>query len=268
METSTKSIDRSDSIIAFVTTVVIHALILLLLILYIIVTPIPPYPPAKTPAVEVELDFGNGINGSGAVEENRMGNNPATSGNSPQTASQHAPPSSAVVTNNAEDNPAMHSPKNPVKNAARIDSVSAPVPHISAELAAVEDKFKRNKGQPGGNGNADQNGNAGSPNGTHPGTSNGGGNGGFDFALNGRSLVSHPLPVNVSQDEGVVVLRITVDREGNVIQAVPGERGTTTTSPYLYGLAKKAALGTKFTSTGDVSIPQQTGTMTIRFELK
>lgn len=266
MEAELNSSERKDNIIALVSTLAIHVLILLLLIFYVIVTPIPPFPPAKEPAVEVALDFGNGANGSGAVEENRMGNNPASNSNSQQASSQHALPSSAVVTNSAENTPSLHSPKNPAQT-NHIDSVSAPVPHISTELAAVEDKFKHSKGQPGGNGNANENGNAGSPNGTRPGTSSGKG-GGFDFSLVGRSLVSHPLPVNVSQDEGTVVVRITVDRQGNIIQAVPGERGTTTTSPYLLGLAKKAAMGTKFTATNDASIPQQSGTMTIKFELK
>ncbi len=266
MEAELNSADRSNNIIAFISTVVVHALILLLLIFYIIVTPIPPYPPAKTPAVEVALDFGNEVNGSGPAEANRMGQNPATNSNAQQSSSQHAPPASAVVTNSAENSPPLHSPKNSAQT-NRIDSVSAPLPQISTQLAAVEDKFKHSKGQPGGNGNSGENGNAGSPDGTRPGTGSGNGRG-FDFSLQGRSLISHPLPVNVSQDEGTVVVRITVDREGNVIQAVPGEQGTTTSSPYLYSLAKKAALGTKFTGTNDISIPQQTGTMTIKFELK
>jgi periplasmic protein TonB len=261
-----KSMDRQNNSVAFIGTVLIHGLILLILFLYIIVTPIPPFPPAKTPEVEVALDFGNNVNGSGAVEQNKMGNNPATNSNSTQNSSRPAPQSSAVVTDNAEENPTMKSPKNPAQT-NRIDSVSAPAPKVSAELAAVENKFKHSKGQPGGNGNANEPGNAGNPNGTNPGTSNGNG-GPFNFSLNGRSLVSHPLPVNVSQDEGTVVVEITVDQNGTVIDAVPGARGSTTTSPYLYKKAKEAALGTRFTTTSDMNTPEQKGTMTIKFELK
>ena len=46
--------------------------------------------------------------------------------------------------------------------------------------------------------------------------------------------------------KGKVVVIITVDRTGNVINAVPGAKGSTTFNKELLERAKKTALKTKF----------------------
>ena len=46
--------------------------------------------------------------------------------------------------------------------------------------------------------------------------------------------------------EGKVVVIITVDRSGNVINAIPGAKGSTTLNKQLLQRAKAAALKTKF----------------------
>lgn len=250
--------------VALIGTIVFHALILLFLIWYVIITPIPPYPPPKTPEVEVAVDFGNNINGSGNVEQPNKGNNntPDNTTNTQNTAKTPANPNS-VVTNNTEETTTMNNAKHPGK----VDKVdTASTPHESLELASALNKFKHAKGQPGGNGNTNETGNAGSPDGKTPGTSNG--NGGTDYSLNGRNLLSHPIPVNVSQDQGKVVVEITVDPDGNVVKAVPGAKGSTTSSSYLFKLAKQAALNTKFSKSNDPNTPQQEGTMTIVFVIQ
>jgi outer membrane biosynthesis protein TonB len=78
-----------------------------------------------------------------------------------------------------------------------------------------------------------------------------GGNG-IKFDLNGRGQVSLPTPPKDKiKESGLVVVEIYVDKNGNVISAVPGKRGSTTVDKELYELAKKYALKSKFTADGN-----------------
>lgn len=260
--------ERTNKGAAYIGTIVFHAAILLFLILFKIITPIPPYPHVTPPSVEVALDFGNNVNGSGNVEAPNKGNNPAPTNNNNNTqTSQPNPPPNSVVTNNTENNPSMNNAKHSGK-VDKIDTVKTEPQHVSVDLAAAENKFKHSKGQTGGNGNTSETGNAGNPNGTNPGVGNGTDPNGKDYFLTGRNLISHPIPVNVSQDQGKVVVEITVDPDGNVIKAVPGAKGSTTSSAYLYRLAKQSALATKFSKSSDPNTPQQQGTMTVVFVIQ
>ncbi len=64
--------------------------------------------------------------------------------------------------------------------------------------------------------------------------------------LEGRVVVKQPEYPSDTKEEGKVVVEITVDSEGNVIEANPNGRGTTTSSSLLKEKAKLAALATKF----------------------
>lgn len=103
-------------------------------------------------------------------------------------------------------------------------------------------------------GNATQ----GSPTGT-------GGIGSYD--LGGRSLGSGRLvePRYTVNDEGTVVIEITVDPSGNVIRAVIG-KGTNTPNATLRNEALRAARSTKFNAI--TSMTDQVGTITYRFKLR
>jgi protein TonB len=256
----------SFSISGFFGTVLIHGGILAFLFWFVITTPIPPYPHVQPPSVEVALDFGNNINGTGNVEAPNKGNNPTPDNTHTTSSSKPIEQSSSTITNNSEDNPSANSSKHPGK-VDKIDTAT-PRPTVSVELASALNKFSHSKGQPGGNGNSGQEGNAGSPNGTTPGIGNGNTPGGAEYFLSGRSLLSHPIPVNVSKDQGKVVVEITVDPSGNVIKAVPGAKGSTTSSPYLFQKAKEAAMSTKFSQSKDPNTPQQQGTMTVVFVIQ
>jgi len=87
-----------------------------------------------------------------------------------------------------------------------------------------------------------------------------------DFSLEGRKLGPEglPRPAFTVQEEGVVVVDITVDRNGNVISAIIG-RGTTTGNTTLRQSALEAARKAKFNA-----IPgneNQSGKITYRFRL-
>lgn len=79
-------------------------------------------------------------------------------------------------------------------------------------------------------------------------THEGGGIGedGTAYQLGGRNVEFKPKPVYEIQVEGKVVVIITVNRSGNVINAIPGAKGSTTLNKKLLQRAKAAALKTKF----------------------
>ena len=72
------------------------------------------------------------------------------------------------------------------------------------------------------------------------------GKNGTAYQLGGRKVEYKAKPIYNLQVEGKVVVIITVDRLGNVINAIPGAKGSTTLNKQLLQRAKTAALKTKF----------------------
>ena len=72
------------------------------------------------------------------------------------------------------------------------------------------------------------------------------GSNGDAYQLGGRNVEFKPKPIYEIQEEGKVVVIITVNRSGNVINAIPGAKGSTTLNKQLLQKAKAAALKTKF----------------------
>ena len=85
--------------------------------------------------------------------------------------------------------------------------------------------------------------------------------------LTGRGIVGNlPKPVYNVQDQGVVVVSITVDRDGNVIRASAGAKGTTVFNKTLLDAAERAARQAKFARNPNAI--EQTGTITYTFKLQ
>ena len=97
----------------------------------------------------------------------------------------------------------------------------------------------------------------------------GGGTGdkGISYELQGRGFQKLPKPKYDYQGEGRVVVEVSVDRSGKVIQAVPGIKGSTTLDEYLLKVAKEAAMEASFDSKTDAPLFQK-GTITYNFILK
>ena len=87
------------------------------------------------------------------------------------------------------------------------------------------------------------------------------------FDLNGRSLSGSglPVPVNTVQDEGRVVVNITVNPAGQVI-ATSINRRTNTVNPELRKAAEDAAKKARFNAIEGVD--NQSGTITYYFKLR
>ena len=89
---------------------------------------------------------------------------------------------------------------------------------------------------------------------------------GKGYGLNGRNLKSNGKVIQECNQEGIVVVRITVNKLGNVINAEPGVKGTTNTHPCLLAPAKKTALMHEWYP--DSKAPeQQIGFVVIQFKL-
>ncbi|SHE37007.1 TolA protein [Mariniphaga anaerophila] len=100
-----------------------------------------------------------------------------------------------------------------------------------------------------------------------PGGSGSGNQGsGISYSLAGRSARSLPKPVYPGNDEGVVVVKVTVDKNGNVTAAEPGSRGTTIMDQRFWNEARQAALKAKFNVAESAPAFQQ-GTISYRFRL-
>ncbi len=98
------------------------------------------------------------------------------------------------------------------------------------------------------------------------GTGGGTGNSKISYDLGGRGATSVPEPVYDIQVEGKVVVEITVDKSGKVINAVAGRPGSTTLDATLLRIAREAALKAKFKSSSEAAEIQK-GTITYIFKL-
>ncbi len=94
----------------------------------------------------------------------------------------------------------------------------------------------------------------------------GSGSGTGGYGLNGRSLVSKGKVPQECNQEGRVVVKIVVDRNGRVVSAIPGVKGTTNNAACLLEPAKKTAFMHKWNL--DSNAPsQQVGFVVVNFKL-
>lgn len=282
MELSRKE-EYRNRIISGSTTLLIMALLLLFLILFKLITPNPPFP-ASGGGGGQELALGMVDLGNDNVDYSNIG--AATDVVTEESVQEE----NIQTVDNGEEVPIekkTEEKKNTTVKANTQVVVKTEKAKTAAELLA--DKFKKNSGKTGGGiGQNEEAGPSGGPDGDPNGGGNGGsgsGSGGGDgdgegsgagpgkgpgfgggkvnVVLSGRSLVKPPkLPTDL-QEEGKVVVEITVDAGGNVIEANPNGRGTTTSSAILKAKAKQAALATKFNVDG--KFEEQKGTITIIF---
>ncbi|RUA11308.1 MAG: energy transducer TonB [Flavobacteriia bacterium] len=94
-----------------------------------------------------------------------------------------------------------------------------------------------------------------------------GGNGsGGNYRLGNRKALAKPKPDYNCNEEGNVYVVILVDKNGRVISAKPGAKGTTNSAPCLLESAKKAALKTKFSADSNAPV-KQVGLIIYNFSL-
>ncbi|MBC3847562.1 energy transducer TonB [Winogradskyella echinorum] len=92
------------------------------------------------------------------------------------------------------------------------------------------------------------------------------GKGGIGYGLGGRGRPSKKIYKQECNEYGLVVVKIEVNRQGKVIKAEPGIRGTTNTHPCLLEPAKKIALSHKWPADNDAPA-RQVGFVSINFDV-
>jgi outer membrane biosynthesis protein TonB len=253
-------------------TVLFHIGALLLLIFLALRTPLP------LPGEEgVEVNLGWDETGMGSDQQLEPA--PAEPLPQPQPAQQE-PEEEQYLTQDVEEAPVIEKKKEEPKKKEPEKVVPKPDPEPVKEVAEPDPepqpqvnqraiyKGKNTTGTQGGQeGITGQPGDQGNPNGT-PGVTNYNGTGGtgdgISYSLGGRGSLNLHKPSYDSREQGKVVVTIKVDRQGNVISAVPGAKGTNVSDQKLWNLAKDAAIRSKFSP--DSNAPDfQVGTITYNF---
>lgn len=277
--------ENKNRIISGAITAGIFALLLLLLIFFNLVTPNPPFPESADGGGQ-ELALGMVNMGNDNIDYGSMG------AVSDVVTEKQAAQEELMTDENGEEIavPPKEEKKKPDVKEKPVE-VKPEQPKVvikeKTDAEKLAEKFKKNSGKNGGgvgdntqagengdpNGDPSKNGTGGEGTGTGgskgPGGSDGPpgkgtfGNGKISAVLAGRSLVVPPKLPTDTKEEGKVVVVITVNNKGVVIDANPNGRGTTTSSVVLKMKAKQAALATTFNV--DDKFEEQKGTITIIF---
>jgi outer membrane biosynthesis protein TonB len=248
---------------------------------------------------EIAVNFGTSDVGSGdhfqSKEEitsapNEIVETPITKEDLVITDNESAP-AIAEIKKTETKTPKKETIKEPVKEVVK--STPKPSKSTSDALANLlngantegdgDDKTAGNKGKSNGDPNAKgYNGGGGSGTGSGGGNGsgqglgtgsgygngNGGGrgNGNGNYQLGNRKALNKPQPNYLCNEEGIVVVQISVDKSGQVISANPGIRGTTNAAKCLLDQAKQAAMNTKWQSDSDAP-EKQVGKIIYNFKL-
>ncbi len=245
-------------------TVILHLLILLLLFFFGLTYLDPP------PENGIAVNFGTMDYGKGNIQPNE-----AIKTAPRQTSPEPIPETKTevkeeVVTQDNEEAPVI---KKEVKKEEVVETpkeepvkvipkkvVPKPDESTTDALSSLIDGPRNNGTAEGSEGDDDKAGDKGDPNGD-PNAKSYYGNGiGLDgdgnYRLGGRKALNKAKEIQKCNEAGRVVVSIEVDRNGKVISARPGVRGTTNNSRCLLDPAKKAALATRFNSDADAPAKQ------------
>lgn len=248
-------------------TLLFHGAMLLLLLTLALRTPLP------LPGEEgMEVNLGFSDDGLGNIQPNNI-----SAGN--QTSAPKASRDEELATADDEETPSLAQKRQPKPKTETVTPSQTKRPSESnpAEPLLNPNALYRGKqqeqGQPASQGITQGIGDQGRPDG-NPNSGNYSGQGGTGngpgFYLSGRSKVFLFQPTYNSDDQGTVVVEVVVDREGNVLRAIPGKKipgmniGTTTSDQTLWNEARNAALKSKFSSNPNAD-PEQKGFIVYRF---
>jgi len=227
----------------------------------------------------IEVNFGTSDTGSGDVQPME----PVKSEPQPQTTPQETAPQTPtetvdeVLTQETEEAPVVtpkpkQKPKPKPTETKPVEPKPKPKPKpdqsTSDALNSILNGPSNNGTATSGEGDDQNGGDKGQIDGNpYANSYYGGGTGnGSGYGLNGRNKTSNKKFTQDCNEEGRVVVKIEVDRNGKVIKAIPGVKGTTNTAPCLLDPAKKTALSYRFNR--DSKAPtRQIGFVIIDFSL-
>lgn len=261
-------------------TIVFHTILLIVVLIFGFSTPLP-LPGERG----ILINFGDTRTGFGSTEPSMAEpvRRDETEQPVPPVETQEVQAEKSIMTQDYEEAPSLPVKKEAVskkKEETVREPVKTPVQPKAEEKPAEESR----KADPralytgknvtsqsaGSEGDNEPGGNQGSPDGDVNAQSRIGGpfgGNGPGFNLEGRDGVYIPDPALNYQRQGVVVVEILVDRNGNVVSAREGVKGSTTMDVTLLRLAREAALKSRFTSKTNAPVHQK-GTITYHFTIR
>lgn len=247
--------DKKDQRRGVITTFSVHALLLLLFAFFGISYQDPP------PEYGIPVNFGNSLDGSGDDAAAPEG------AEQPQAPTEAVSAETEATTQDVVDAPSVSSekPKKPVEKPVEKPAEKPQDPRLKSAL----DNFKKSGGSPTGTGSGQGSTTGGGDQGAANGSGDGNGTGGTgnrgDYQLGNRSALERPKPRYDCEGDGVVVVKVYVDRSGVVRRVEGGQKGSTTADACLIKRAEEAALKTRWQ--GDASaLELQVGTIRYNFQ--
>ena len=236
-----------------------------------------PDPPLEESGIEISMaDYGYDDVGSGDLEPSMSASTPQeeVSANESSEDQNDSPELEDVVTQEeSEVSLPKTTPEVKKVESEKVTPVKENTETQSEKVQEIDDKLKNVLGAWEESENTDNEGsqpgtfgNEGVESGNLEGRGTFGGNG-SSFELGGRSMIAGPSIGEKPTEEGKVVLNIWVDRQGNILRISHNLQESTTTSQYLFNLAKKAAQKAKFNPSPSAA-PEQKGKMTFIFILR
>ncbi|MFO7923570.1 MAG: TonB family protein [Bacteroidales bacterium] len=261
-------------------TTIFHVAIAVIILFLGFSTPLP------LPGEEaIIINFGTDDEGLGFTRPRRQETAPPTP--SPPPVSEQET-EEQIITQDIEDAPALPAPQEEeVTQPEPAPPVERPQPEPVEEVINEEPPEEVPERRPNPNalfpgrtatgetgegegettGSGDQGRETGSPDSPHRTGGDTGSPDGISYSLDGRNPLALPLPDYNYQVEGIVVVEVTVNRNGEVTNAIPGVRGSTTLNDYLLNTAKRAAERARFNIKPDAPAFQK-GTITYHFRLQ
>ncbi len=233
----------------------------------------------------VTVNFGESDTGFGETQQASVLPNNILSNQveetSPSTSLSESPESEEVIVQNQPNDVVLNNDSNESSEAEKLAEAEAKrkanekakikaeqdakKAKLDALLGNIQNPTSENSGQGISEGSSDQ----GQPNGNNYAPTyfgiTGSGQGGVGYGLNGRGKPSNSKVKPDCNEEGAVVVEIHVNRSGQVVQAIPGKRGTSG-DICLYDAAQKTALTYRWSA--DPNAPAiQIGFVVVNFTL-
>lgn len=241
-----KDKDTKRKLIGIGASIAFHGLVVALLLILGLRYPDPP-----PPELGVEMDLGEFSDIGADIEHAAEG------GEDISESSELADENSGEVTQDTEDVPLeskkTESKKDKPKQRTEKEKPKDKESEINQNALFKGGRVKKGSGGDAGVGNGDGKGSGGD-----------GGGSGTSFSLAGRGAKSLGKPSSSTEKVGNVVVEIKVDKDGNVIEAKAGQRGTTLWDSNLWRKCEQAARKSKFTANPDAPEVQK-GTITYIF---
>jgi hypothetical protein len=234
-------------------------------------------PPVEAGMGGIVVNYGTSVEGMGtdytSIEEpsadpnanNKMPDKVVPTPQTPQETSVESS-NKEIQTQNSEEAVSINTKK--TKSDAAPNAAVEQKPAKPAINQNALYKGKANKGTGGGDGTGSTPGNQGSINGDPLSTNYGEGGSGFgDTPIALRRFTNLETPRDDGQKTGKIAVRLSINKDGIVINAVPGVKGTTLNDRELWEKCRQAVMGARLNQS-DNAPDVQVGVVVFNFKVK